>query len=240
MKRSLDDWRVELIRVTVFTRDEIPASGVEWWKQITGSEPDSISSKPQLRAFSVSGPLLDSQFVLNVGPGRIDWILGGIPTVDNPVPDIGTYVDTEKQFADLVSKWLANPPIAIVRLACGAIVHLPVADKIEGYRLLSELLPPLDIDAEGSSDLLYQINRPRTSTIIPALRVNRLSKWQVLLVSLVEAVAGRKTGIITLCRVELDMNTPAESNDNLSGHVGSLMPELFSLLREIVEKGDVK
>ena len=69
--------------------------------------------------------------------------------------------------------------------------HLVHLARELGYRELGRFLPAVRLD-EDSSDFSYQINRPRRSTVIPELSVNRLSKWSV---GKFQAFVASETGI---------------------------------------------
>jgi hypothetical protein len=147
-------------------------------------------------------------------------------------------------------RWLADPP-PITRLAFGAALLDPVEDKLTGYRRLSEFLPAVQIDAEGSEDFFYQINRPRKSNLpIKGLRINRLSKWSVALIQSfrltmiptspvgVQNFPGDKCHV---CRVELDISTPADFQDELPREkLADIFRELAELGSEISLRGDIR
>src|SRR5208282_50763 len=67
-----------------------------------------------------------------------------------------------------------------IRLAYGAILLQPVDNRETGYLRLGELASAVKIDPK-SEDFFYQINRPRESTTLKNMRLNRLSKWSVAL-----------------------------------------------------------
>lgn len=93
---------------------------------------------------------------------------------------------------------------------------------------------------------MYQINRPRNSTKISDLRINRLSKWQVTLLQQGEvSLDPRATKVFQLakqslsCTLELDVNTVQDYEDIfecVDQH--NVFLELVELSREIAEKGD--
>jgi hypothetical protein len=54
-----------------------------------------------------------------------------------------------------------------MRLGFAPTLLAPVRDRVEGYDLLSKLLPAVRIDAANSEDMFWQINRPRKSKVQP-------------------------------------------------------------------------
>ena len=68
----------------------------------------------------------------------------------------------------------------ISRLAFGTVAICPTSSRESGYRELSPYLPTFQLDAEGSSDFSYQINRPRQIAVDKkSCKVNRLGRWSV-------------------------------------------------------------
>ncbi len=104
------------------------------------------------------------------------------------------------------------------------------------------------IDPDGSSDLFYQINRPRPSaTPIEGLRINRLTKWSVQIAQRLtvtlgpDGVVARTIGEEQACRLELDINTaPTFSGMLPVEHLEQLLREMIDLGREIAQQGDVR
>jgi len=122
---------------------------------------------------------------------------------------------------------------------------LPVDDRPSGYRKLGSYLPGIQIDPEGSSDFLYQINRPRKARLnIPSLRINRLSNWSVSRIDI-----GGQFGAQTIelpgleqyaCRLELDINTAPDFQEILvREQLRSTFEELVDLGKEIAARGDI-
>jgi hypothetical protein len=121
----------------------------------------------------------------------------------------------------------------------------PIADPVAGNRLLSQYLHDVKIDIEGSTDLFYQINRRRCSTSdVPDLFVNRLSKWSLSTTGLLSL--GGAPEEITIqarqfaCRLELDINTVAEFPEELPhSRLSDLFDEFVRLSNEIAQEGDI-
>ena len=135
----------------------------------------------------------------------------------------------------------------MARFAFGAILDLPVVDKVAGYQILARILPNIPIDTENSIDFLYQINRPRMSNTVPGLSINRLMKWAVVRLGLIKF--GVRPDGQTLstnlpyqfaCRLELDISTDAEfSGDFNSDSMNAVFEEMVSIAKEISANGDI-
>jgi hypothetical protein len=142
----------------------------------------------------------------------------------------------------VVNNWLGSAP-PLSRLALGAVLHHPAENSAAAHRALNELLSGVSIPEEGVSDFLYQINRPRQSTVEHGLVLNRLSKWSVagMLLKLQTEGQGKtivlKTQLVA-CRLELEVSTDAERDEPLTD-ILALWRELSGLALEIAQKGNV-
>lgn len=116
--------------------------------------------------------------MLQVQLDRIDWtLIPGAQEAHEGFLSVGPVAEALESFVPVVSKWLPLAP-PLRRLALGMVLHDRVNAVADGYGRLADLLP-IKLDPIGSSDLAYQINRPRPSTAVPGLTINRLSKWSV-------------------------------------------------------------
>jgi hypothetical protein len=152
-------------------------------------------------------------------------------------------------FVGLVLAWLNDAP-ALQRIAFGAILRLPVNDRIFGYQKLASYLHHVDLDPVGSTEFLYQINRPRKSKSgVENLSINRLSKWSVAFTQQAtytvqdpQAAQFQLTGLQKdiHCRLELDINTvPDIEGDFAAKDAQQIFNELVDLGREIATNGDI-
>jgi hypothetical protein len=118
-------------------------------------------------------------------------------------------------------------------------------DRASAYRFLEELVPSVKIEPEDTSDLLYQINRPRLSRVLN-VRLNRLMKWSAMFFGRTQLlqvtpeivqpgpVFGRQ-----YASLDNDVNTPAEHLEPLArGQLGAIYDELAELAWENLEAGE--
>lgn len=240
-------WRAESVRMTAFVSPGQDLREGGWWEQVTGSAPERRVSRPRLLGYEEEGPFQGRTLALKVQPNRIDWLL--VPLLGEEerdgVPTIGMLTESITFLSDRIEPWLRSAP-RLQRLAFGAIAHIEVENRETAYRRLAEFLPGVRIDAERSSDLLYQVNRPRPSRGIEGLEINRLSKWSSALIQRVLiSVAPRgveevTAPTITTCRLELDINTsPRYELELPSEMLYALFDELCDLGAEIALRGDL-
>ncbi|OQW33249.1 MAG: hypothetical protein A4E20_13120 [Nitrospira sp. SG-bin2] len=201
----------------------------------------------------LEGPFNGGVLILALQPGRIDWHLTAKQAEEEPDSLGGLSLlkpEAIAKFQDLISRWMqleSYPPL--IRLALGQVLLQPVETREAGYLQLRNYLPSVDLKPE-STDFLYQINRPRQSTAVPSLRINRLCKWSVIRASKISftlsAAQTEPTPLSRLvdsqqaCRVELDINTVPEHQSKFDSATSiSVFDELALLAKEIAEKGDV-
>ena len=113
---------------------------------------------------------------------------------------------------------------------------------------MSALLP-FQLDPEHSSDFAYQINRPRKSERgLQCLKINRLSKWSVILLQGFQISVGQ--GVPKLlpvavpqaaCCLQLDINTDEDHQTEFPReNIVAIFEELVESAQEIATKGDIR
>jgi hypothetical protein len=243
----LELWGTSQLRLTAFFA---PSATLEqpdaWWLQVTGEPPDKTIKDSKQATVDVQGGFADGLLTLKTQPTRIDWLYTPATPPDalpDPTAVIGPMPAGSAKFSEPIAKWFSLPDCPeLIRLAFGAVLLIPAESRVSGYEALGSFLPSVKIDAKNSSDFQYQINRPRQSSVLSGLTVNRLSKWGVAgLQSFVASPAGLTFGNIQhFSRLELDINTSHENVKVFSKEaVPQLFKELVQLGAEIAEKGDV-
>jgi hypothetical protein len=250
----LHGWLSENVRLTAFTNQPYTSAARSWWEKCVGQDATEFSEKPTRGEIVARLDSPDGSFKtsLSVSPTRIDWQTEALPIYSDAkrfgeLPNCGTFSEALARLDGVAQRWL---PIAspITRLAFGCVLLQPVGDKNEGYSELGKFLNFLKIDAKGSQDLLYQINRPRTQKVTgKKVVINRLSRWSVgelrpISISIgSEGVAPVEDGpSMSFIRLQMDMNTVGEPNVTFDPAAASeIWPTLLEFAREIVAKGDV-
>ncbi len=243
----------EALRLTAFLGVSPPKEPT-WWSDLTGSQPETRISKPQVGLFQDTGTFEGRTFVLSVQPGRVDWFFNPGPSQleGSEFSSIGEVTSVLNIFIPQMLRWLEMAP-PITRLAYGVTLLEPVEDTSAGYNRLAELLPAVHIDPKASSDFLYQINRPRKSALdIENLSVYRLSAWSVVslrrfsisfavgsppVIPVEPSQVGETT---TAVRIALDISTTPNFRGELPhGRLGEIFQELIDLATELATRGDV-
>jgi hypothetical protein len=240
----------EGFRLTSFFHPSGRMDHSQWWETVVGEMPEKRNSQPKTGVFQDEGPYAGGYLILSIQPGRADWLF--FPSFDNQIgmpifQELPPYQLNKDLFLQVMNRWFEIcPPIR--RVAFGLILNIPVPDRPTGYRELSKCLSKIQIDSDNSTDLLYQINRRRISKNIPDLSLNRLSKWAVAVIESIRipadgvspVVAGFQQSPYYFVRLELDVNTAQEYNENIPNEkYMPLLSELLELAFEIAENGDI-
>ena len=243
-----DFWDSVNARFTLFPTEPTDTSSVAtWWDDTFGVRPETATAAPREGKASQSGVIpiggTEIPVQLSIEPLRIDWKLlehgpeaafeaGGLP---NP----SVVYDT---FAEIIKRWLPGaPPVRRIALALG-LVHRttnpderpPLIEAFTGIPLVGEV-----------SDFLFQLNRPRQSTAVPDLRLNRVTKWSTLDVQkIVLAIGAQRVDQVPALslghalRLDLEVNTDARREDPLDvKSIPDLYSEFVMLASEICEIG---
>lgn len=244
------DWLVGHFRLTAFPVPGAIARSLEWWDAASGSLPDETTSNPKKGSSIVSGSFGPGKLVLRLEPDRVDWLLIPADILDAEASlispafvNIGSLTETLATFSEIAEQWLARHDVPEVgRLAFGAVLRHPEADRRSGYLRLPNYVP-VQVDPE-SSDFLYQINLPITSTVgINGLQINRLTKWSITALKLLAlastgaTIAPEPTYAFSL---ELDINTdPTFGSPLPKARLVALYQELTDLGGQIATEGIV-
>ena len=243
------DWQVENLRLTAFPSPSVQFNlETNWWADLMGVPPENSILQARQGILRQEGQLEDKRLTLTIHPDRINWLVAASEVEEAiALPVIGPFEEMLSIFLPLMFRWFESdtcPPLS--RLAFGAILLSPIDSKQLGYQQLDRLLPSVELDTEGISDFLYKINRPRaTTTQIEELQINRLSTWSVATLRQVNFIMGQTVSAsqrseVFACRLELDINTNQDFNDELQP---VQLPEIFNELvdfgREIAREGDV-
>jgi hypothetical protein len=241
---AIPPWIAEVLRVTLFTSPDTPLNVK--WQDLTGEAPESFEDRAREHIQRSVGSFGPGLLELVIQPTRLDWVLRPPGNPSSDMPTLGLHSTAIETFAAAVRTWLSKSPPAI-RIAFGAVLHISVSDLKSGYNHLKPFLPSIQIDVEGSTDLFYQINRPRQSHVLPAGQmINRLSRWTVTELRLFQLTSTggdmQKLNPITnfISRLELDISTALHNSTPIEGEMlRNVFDELVSAAVEISTGGDV-
>ncbi|MCU0516983.1 MAG: hypothetical protein MUC60_08970 [Oscillatoria sp. Prado101] len=223
------------------------------WAKLVGISPDSKIQYPTLAGYQERGGFQEGNLILNVQPTRLDWVftLVGERELTVPLFSKKSFPDSLSSFLKLMLPWLETSP-PILRLAFGTSLVQPLENKQAVCQQISAYLPwAQQLDIENGSDFLYKINRPNESASgISGMKINRLSQWSAItwkkfLRIQDEELLGRGKIRPSLsywaCRLELDINTALDFEDEIPGkQLAQLFQELVDMGKEIATEGDIR
>jgi hypothetical protein len=237
-------WQLEFIRLLAFPAEPPVFLDQHWWRDFAGQPEDYVSTrKKDIREDrgSFQGVVLS----LRVDLGRVEWLIQppvGFGESPGHFPTIGPFREKIDWVVDFLSPWLANSCPPLVRLALTGKLLQAAATQPEAYRVLGAYVPAVNLDT-NPNDFFFQVNRRRTSTVIPDLPLNRISAWSKLNVAVsVESPAKTSFRWPDICysALELDLNTAPERTELLPHELlPQLLRELAFLGIEIAEYGDI-
>ena len=248
----LHDWRAEALRLSVFLVNPQDAIGTPHWENLMGNPPESVTRPSQMPHRVIEeGPWENSRLQVEGQQGQIDWrTFSRTPGPGGPMV-IGRFVEAADPFFALMTRWLATscPPVncpPVNRIAFGANLLMSEAPLADISRQLDTMLPSVTVDADGTQDFMYRINRRRQSNANPSLQFNRLATWSAIQSVGLEISIGpggatvRSTKEVYFCRLELDINTvPVEQRTIPPDTVPAVFRELLDAAREIADQGDI-
>ena len=242
------EWDVESLRVSTFyPKAPVASLRAGLWERVTGTQPESIDSRPREGITRESGDVEGNLLVLTSQDDRIDWLV-------QPIVPSNQRVDSVLMLKAPGDVWpilqrslrstLETVPL-VQRLAFGSSLIKQVPNPASALRQLSRYLPRLDLDSTEGSDFVYQVNRRRQSASVPHARVNRLAKWSTAQVGGLQ-VRVRPSGqsrvqtadVGYMRRLDLDVNTTPESGAMSNDKISSLFEELITLASELATDGD--
>jgi hypothetical protein len=176
-------WSVQSLRLSLFTAAQISTAEAEWTKVTSQEEAHVRQIVPGGRVYGgLVGETYLTLSVVNSKPsgGRADLIRSPSPT-EAPEPAmlrvIGKWEAERDRFISLALSWLKAFESPIIRIAFGAALFSQVSDRKECYILLSKLLKSVAVIPDQMRDLLFRINWPEESHVLPGLSINRLTTW---------------------------------------------------------------
>lgn len=247
----IKSWRVGRARFTLFSAAGTPFRPIKWWEIVVGAQPAQRLERPQMRAVTEAGPYEGGVLSIASQSDRIDFVLTPILDMSGAasqesLPSLNMDFDeTVTKLAFLLSNFVSCKDIPkICRLALGTFSFILVPNHEDGYAQMQAYLPHIKMSPKSSADFLYQINRPCVcESIFPELRINRLSKWAVLLYEL--GAADTKGNLITnksyACSCDLDLNTAPEYTGQIPNEkIQQIFVALSGFGRQILERGDIE
>lgn len=242
------NWKVDNIRVSVFGPN-IADLSLPSWQALTGIPPQIVSSNSPAGIKQEAGPLPQNpllQLGLLEQPGRADLVLNPVihASTTARVFDIGTMEAAVSALTAISAQWL---PAAhdVTRLAIGATLMWESSTVADAQAVLFRYIPAFAPHGTIEEFKLH-LNRPRISSAIPGLKINRLLQWSTAMVGSVPVFysSGFGGGPVTpfsgipIALCVADINT--DPTGAIKGaQISDLFAEMRTFLLEIEMNGDV-
>ncbi|MDB6154768.1 MAG: hypothetical protein JWL90_3221 [Chthoniobacteraceae bacterium] len=240
-------WRIAQVRLTVFLADLVDVPGGAIFERFFGFSPE-IETKRKAELHSEFSSLKGTlQYTVQVTGPRVQIdVTETIEAYSAPseTPQSSEIELFDNAVAEAVP-WLLEQLPSINRVAVGYIRLLPTESRETGYRVLSKLLPAVNLDPSESSDFMFRINRPRSLDFGErSVKINRLCTWSCLLVSVTVNGLGVATTLPPRlsARLESDINTVPEFDFqtlNLQEKL-AVFSCIFAFSRELPTTGDIQ
>jgi hypothetical protein len=236
-------WQLEFARLIAFSAIAPVSIQQEWWRDLTGAQPDDFVSTRKAHLRDDRGSFRGALLSVMVDVKRVVWEARSPAVVDQSgaFPMLGPLRETLAWFVELLTPWLMSVSPPLVRLAFSAKLLQPANTPEEAYRVLAAQLPAVNLDSKPD-DFALQINRRRESSdIVVGLPINRVCTWSKMNVA-VFAEPGTPFTWPERCysALELDINTAPEKAAILPRtSLPQLFRELVSLGEDIAERGDI-
>ena len=246
---NIGDWDVESLRVTIFHPLSVRvADRTGLWEEVVGDPPNSIDSRPRDQLTRVTGNTQKGNLLLLIRDTRIDWQIQPLAPPFQQTSRASTSIDPADMLSVIThAVQLSLQTVSVVgRFAFAPVLFREVPDVPTGLQQLSHYLPHLTLDAEGSADFIYQINRKRRSAAIRRRDINRLARWSVEEIGslALRVVAGQPniygdSGTHFARKLVLDINTTPQTSAIANDKISGLFDEMVNMSSELATRGDV-
>ena len=246
------EWLTQTLRASLFSRDAVQPTE-KAWTLITG-EPEAENRVAVPGGRQYWAKFLGGILGVTFSGYRVDIVLtvdaqNATPTEERmTLPCIGKWSDLSGPFSSAVESFLENFEIPAVRVAFGAIAMAPAQSRDESYGNLSRLLKSVDVDPIHSSELVYRINWPVSSSVGEAMKLNRITSWSSVsftknLLQLsnegIAVVAAPTDEFLHATQLEIDHSTPADRKEPIEMQLRApIFKELMALASENLAQGE--
>lgn len=236
------NWEANHLQAVLFLKRALPPRDL--FTAVVGTEADSVEDRPKEGRRVQSGIIGGSLLQVTVNPQRVDITQAPVLSAEEflNVASLGPFEAAVDNFAAMVKNWLPHCDFPTIRLAVVARAFAPAASATEAYEILRDNLTSVQVQPGKMRDMIFRVNWPATTTIMPEGYLNRLSTW-----ASIDAVArtlGASGGDVVMstrhfAHREIDVSTPVEHAEELPRD--ALMPifdELFQLVAGFEEVGE--
>jgi hypothetical protein len=241
------NWGAQLLRLTVFSSGAITITDADWQAITAQSESESRQNIPGGKR--LSGTFEPGRLTVAAVGGRLDIVFTSLEKQEQlrepNLPIIGPLDEALKAFLGATLSWIEKAPYPINRVAFGATLLSKTETRKQAYEALKTFVKSLAVDPEEMRDLLYRVNWPVKSKVVPNLIINRLTTWSAprILMRMIQIgdsqVAEPDPAEIQAVGLEIDHNTDEAHRQAFDqGQIGPIYRELVEFARENAVEGE--
>jgi hypothetical protein len=243
------DWKVELLRLSVFSNRDHQVSDDDW-TAVTGQAESQTRQSPPGGGRVYQGIHREAQLTIASYGQRVDVVQTVNPAVapQDTGPDVtfGDWTQVREQFVHDTEHWLSSVGFPVVRLAFSCVLLAPAEDRLAAYQVLEKLLRSVIVDPVRMRELIFRINWPVKSAVVPDLALNRITTWASIFLQSVRVQLGGGTPSVysgakkrDFVRLELDHNTDEARTEPFEPtQLVPIYKELVELAIEDAAKGE--
>lgn len=234
-------WQADHLRLSLFCDKPWTAAPEAMFQAIFHGQPDSVVQKPVIGEATAEGPWLTQRASIKRLINRIDILVSPFPSTPLDFPLLSSLSTLLPSFSSSVASWYSTQDQDVTRIAIGCGGLLEVANRVENYKKLHDLIRVINVDVDRFRDFNFQVNLPSTSNSEPNLTINRLTNWAAIEAQLgLIDPSGNKSATQTrhFCRCTADINTDGERVTPIAkAKIGSLIDEMTAITLQVLEKG---
>jgi hypothetical protein len=242
------EWLAEHLRVSLFSSAAVQITE-EDWRAVTGQ------SEAETRQAIVGGRVFSGRYdsgVLNLSGAnsRIDIVLAPLVATDLAAepqfPSVGPWEVMHEKFLKFTHTWIESTKFPIIRIAFGAVLNHPTAERNAAYDLLKGMVTTVRVDPDRMRELSYRVNWRTESSVVRGMTINRITNWSAVLIVVSHiplqpppSVAPSSIPSLHGARLEIDNSTDAARTEPFQPkQLIPILKELISYASETAQKGD--
>ena len=240
------EWLAEHIRVSLFSNEAVQVTEEDWCAITKEKEAEARQAIAGGRVFS--GRFETGLLNFSAAYSRIDIVLASpLPTelpAEPKFASVGQWELVRDRFFQVTHSWIEQSKFPIVRIAFGAALNSPARGKIEAYNVLKQLITTVNVDPDRMQELMFRVNLPTHSNVIPHLTINRINTWSAIRIVYSNfepssPIPLMNTPQLDGVRLEIDNNTDVSRTERFpQNQLVPILSELISYASESASKGD--
>jgi hypothetical protein len=240
------EWLAEHLRVSLFSTAAVQVVEDDWCALTNEKEANARQAIAGGRVFSgqFETGLLNLSGVYN----RIDIVYASpLPTelpAEPQFASVGPWASTRDRFFEFTHSWIEQTKLPVVRVAFGAVLMCPTANRSAAYDVLKRMVTTVKIDPDRMHEFFYRVNWQTQSSVIRGLTINRITNWsaiRMVYANLQPMSAVPPPTVPQLHGVRLDIDNSTDINRTEPFRQDQLSPifnELISFASESAVTGD--